>query len=240
MRTFPHHSTFTRGKLARIAGISDDVAAHWVKESLLVPVEDGQGTGSHKEFTFYQVNKAVVLAFLRRMGCNISALRWFSERMERGWEIVSAVDGAGAEHAWRAAMVAEMLNRFDRGEARVFNEGYAENRDEPPYVRAQTVDEVLENFFRGDTEFQDISVELAMKARGNPEDGYALNMYCDLANDKLLSSSKHEAIWLAWPVGSGWKLFHSGEAANLSGMVDEIDGGLYINLRKLMRSTWAA
>ncbi len=236
---FPQ-ATFTRGKLARFAGLTDDLAAHWVKEGLLVSVDEGQGAGTHKEFTVFQVNKAAILSFLRKMGCNIASLRWFAETLERGWEIASKYPGVTHKDLWQGASLAYGFKKFEVGEAKVFNPDYSSSKagSEPSRILAQSREEVIEGFLLGD-ERSEYGVQIAEEIYKSPYDHLAIELAADLYNEELLSDRNGEqAAWLAWPSGEGWRVFSAGDAKNLSGLDEPIDGGILIVVGRLIQKVW--
>lgn len=67
--------TFSRGDIADVAQVPNDVLTFWLRQGLIVPLTAPGGTGRHLRFKKYEAKIAAFLAQGRLAGLNVEALR---------------------------------------------------------------------------------------------------------------------------------------------------------------------
>ena len=121
---------FTRQDSPKERECSDDVLSFWSKRRLLVPAEGGQGKGSHRRYTFPQVNIASIYAVFRdHFGANISTLTSLAALFQGAVETFENSPLIASEWA-AAASLAQALHDFRTGTPVMVN---AHDYDEPGY-----------------------------------------------------------------------------------------------------------
>lgn len=233
---------FTRSRVARFTGLSDDVLAHWTKEGLLLPSNDASGAGQHKEFDYIEVQKAALLGNLRNFGCNLDALRWLSSIIDRGRAIAAATEFWPAHRLWELRTPLEFYRRLLAGERVMITDFSNPDHD---IVPALTIDDCMQSLlwdWKNESVDQDRLRESLRRIleRFNSElDAAACELMPDLVPERFLDT-RTDSAFLVWRERNQWQIFCSSEASNLSGN----DGnrplaGIIVYVTRILRELWS-
>jgi hypothetical protein len=82
---------FTRKQLGDLARLDDTTLNYWSREGILRPDEGGEGRGSHRRFSYHQVNLAALLGELRQFGIGTPALKRLADRFHAAMDYMAGL-----------------------------------------------------------------------------------------------------------------------------------------------------
>lgn len=225
-------TTFTRGELAALAGLTDGVATVWIRNGLLKPVSGGAGKGSHRRFGRMQVSIAAVLNELHRFGLNIKVLRIISEVLQRGVE--------AGEHLpyrpyilWLVARLAQRFADFDAGKEMTV---WSITDDTATSVPATCHLDIARSEANGENFSPEELVEMASQI--SLGDAQAVMLYSDLVDAMDSAGNVHRCSWLIWQEEDVWRF---DKAINDDGFSSATDpaSGIYLGIFSIMLRVWS-
>jgi DNA-binding transcriptional MerR regulator len=257
MKRTPYHergawidpaTLFTRQEIAERTGLSDDVLSFWAKRNLLVPAEGGEGKGSHRRYTFPQINIALVYAVFRdHFGANINTLTSLGDLLQRS---VKRFEGAKIHVGdWStAAGIAQRLHDFRTGKdvmvrARDYDEpGYDKlplderMRNRPATTEVEAIADSL-----GHTETSPVELLRFAEAIG-PGHHQEARVAQAIIGSLLTPTYMGDMTWLMRPTDDGWDIREGGEDMNFGDIFldgpDAFGPALFVPIVPMIRKAW--
>lgn len=228
---------FTRSRLVRFTGLTDEVVAHWTKEGLLRPMEQVEGSGRHKSFDSFEVQKAAILRQMRSLGAGIDGLRWLADVIDVARELPQQLPTLPTGSFYKLYHAIRGYRRLQAGESvQVFA------WDEPgnDWFSAKTLQDIVRNELERDQVNGPVEAELsAALMRGVDDDRvlYAASILDELMPENILDY-RFDSVWLIWSTPNGWHLFQDSDA-NLSGLKKPPLSAIIVFATRVLRDLWS-
>lgn len=219
----------------------------WSKRRLLVPAEGGQGKGSHRRYTFPQVNIASIYAVFRdHFGANISTLTSLADLFQGAVETFENSPLIASEWA-AAASLAQALHDFRTGTPVMVS---AHDYDEPGYGDLDIDESMRKRPALSESEV--IAAKLSMSdgtpvaqmlryaeslGPGHYEEARIAQV---IVGSVLTPAHLGDICWLMRQTPSGWQVREGSDEYNFNGVHDTKDFGpaLFIPVGSMIRQIW--
>lgn len=251
----PEASLYSRQQLGQLAGLDDNTLNYWSREKLLIPTEGGKGRGSHRRFSFLQVNIAAILAHLRPFGFNIGVLRSLADLLQRG-----AALGEGSDlHPGNydiAARLADLLAQFRSGVPVLVHKNRKAG-DPPPDVMgaaygawltakvpATSEDEIFDDYFHYISDYDPDAEVIAFAEKIGAGRVTEAKIYADLVFDIFAPGYSDSYSWLlGFRPDESWRIEFSIDGAKFfegaGGLApDDFGVGIYVPVSGIIRNVW--
>lgn len=239
---YPTHQLFSRQQLQAITGVPDDVLGYWLKEGLLVA--EHADDRKHRRFRYQQLHVAMVLNGLRSLGANVTVLRAFAAKMQRGvklavetgftrGQLYAAVQLSAGVEKFRAGQVVELINP-EWLNAKDHERDQFDHR----YKATSEADIIADNdSLYGEYDPQPAN-QFALSL--SPFDRDSTEMYFELVAQDYIEDrlEGYNWVWVAWIDANGEAKIATGEDANtpISRLLPT--AAFYISISKLVRGLW--
>lgn len=226
----PRSARFSKGDLSRLSGVPENVLTFWLRAGLLVPVEGGDGRGSHRRFDRMQVSLAAILREMHAFGANITTLNSFAEFLRPVMiygETLKYDPGTIA----LAAYTERRLARFRAGYK--FKIWRRSDKGAEP-VDAVSEQEIAEDFTNNTLPIQEF---MLLCKRVGQFDLEAFSIYADIL-EVIDTLDVGLRSWLLWNVDGKWASSTSTSTSEAFSVVPPVNSAMYIGVSSILKMVW--